>query len=73
MTIYSLDSNMFSEKIQRKKNSKREAESTSLDSSCFVANVPPSSLRYDRMVYTTLTLNLNEETLILVSEIHVVL
>ncbi|KAG7572055.1 B3 DNA binding domain [Arabidopsis suecica] len=40
------------EKIQRKKKVKnvtREAESSSLDPSCFVANVAPSSLRYDTL------------------------
>ncbi|CAB80784.1 AT4g00260 [Arabidopsis thaliana] len=41
------------EKIQRKekvkKNVTREAESSSQDPSCFVANVSPSSLRYDTL------------------------
>ncbi|XP_020885759.1 B3 domain-containing protein REM14 isoform X1 [Arabidopsis lyrata subsp. lyrata] len=41
------------EMIQRKetvkKNVTREAESSSLDPSCFVANVAPSSLRYDTL------------------------
>ncbi|KAF8053051.1 hypothetical protein N665_1469s0002 [Sinapis alba] len=32
-----------------KKNLKRDAESTSLDHSCYVANVTPSSLREDRL------------------------
>jgi len=45
----------FSEKIQRKekvkKNVTREAESSSQDPSCFVANVSPSSLRYDTLVF----------------------
>ncbi|KFK32628.1 hypothetical protein AALP_AA6G268100 [Arabis alpina] len=41
------------EKIQRKKkvkkNPRREAESSSLDTSCFVANVSPATLRYDTL------------------------
>ncbi|CAH8263420.1 unnamed protein product [Arabidopsis lyrata] len=36
-------------KIQRKKNPRRETESSSLDPSCFVANVTVSSLRDDRL------------------------
>ncbi|KAF8106157.1 hypothetical protein N665_0146s0003 [Sinapis alba] len=32
-----------------KKNTKREAESCTLDPSCYVANVTPSSLRYDML------------------------
>ncbi|CAN6832687.1 unnamed protein product [Brassica oleracea] len=35
--------------IPKKKNSKREAESSSLDPSCFLANIWPSSLRYDSL------------------------
>lgn len=34
-----------------KKSPNEEAESSSLDPSCFVANVAPSSLRYDSMVF----------------------
>lgn len=43
----------FSEKKKKKvkKSPNEEAESSSLDPSCFVANVPPSSLRYDSMVF----------------------
>ncbi|KAL0897688.1 hypothetical protein Bca101_081649 [Brassica carinata] len=37
------------EKIQRKKNLKRDAESSSLDHFCYVANVTPSSLLEDRL------------------------
>ncbi|CAH8367189.1 unnamed protein product [Eruca vesicaria subsp. sativa] len=36
-------------KIPKQKNSKREAESSSLDPSCFLANIWPSSLRYDTL------------------------
>ncbi|XP_018484683.1 putative B3 domain-containing protein REM15 [Raphanus sativus] len=36
-------------KIQRKKNPKRDAESSSLDHSCYVANVTPSSLQENRL------------------------
>ncbi|KAJ0260329.1 B3 domain-containing protein REM14 [Hirschfeldia incana] len=36
-------------KIPKKKNRKREAESSSLDPSCFLANILPSSLRYDTL------------------------
>ena len=34
-----------------KENPNGEAESSSRDPSCFVANVAPSSLRYDLMVF----------------------
>ncbi|KAL1221440.1 putative B3 domain-containing protein REM15 [Cardamine amara subsp. amara] len=36
-------------KMQMKENPKREIESSSLDPSCFVANVTPATLRYDRL------------------------
>ncbi|KAL0884685.1 hypothetical protein Bca101_008666 [Brassica carinata] len=36
-------------KKKAKKNTKREAESCTLDPSCYVANVMPSSLRYDML------------------------
>ncbi|KAG2308242.1 hypothetical protein Bca52824_027990 [Brassica carinata] len=36
-------------KIPQKKNRKREEESSSLDPSCFLANIWPSSLRYDTL------------------------
>ncbi|KAG2306396.1 hypothetical protein Bca52824_026144 [Brassica carinata] len=39
-------------KKKAKKNTKREAESCTLDPSCYVANVMPSSLRYDMLVST---------------------
>lgn len=47
-----IDFFLLSEKIQRKKNPKRDAESSSLDHSCYVANVTPSSLQEDRLVCT---------------------
>ncbi|KAF8053050.1 hypothetical protein N665_1469s0001 [Sinapis alba] len=39
------------EKIQRKKNPKREAKYSSLDPSCFVANISRATLCYDRLVF----------------------
>ena len=35
---------------KKMKNTKREAESSTLEPSCYVANVTPSSLRYDMLV-----------------------
>ncbi|KFK34156.1 hypothetical protein AALP_AA5G107800 [Arabis alpina] len=37
------------EKIQGKKNRQKRAESSSLDPSCFIANVSPATLRYDKL------------------------
>ncbi|XP_006293928.2 putative B3 domain-containing protein REM15 [Capsella rubella] len=45
------DSNIgkIQKKMETEKNPRRETESSSLDTSCFVANISPSMLRYDTM------------------------
>ena len=56
----------FSGKINSKKNNpKREAEcSSSSDPSCFLANVMPSTLRYDSLVFYSLYLLVGSVSLI---------
>ncbi|CAN6832689.1 unnamed protein product [Brassica oleracea] len=43
------EENNLGENIPKKKNLEREAESSSLDPSCFLATIWPSSLRYDTL------------------------